>query len=504
MQLDQKGAQTRPTFPVSYAMAIDGRWVEEPADGVIRRDDPATGAPVAVYPAGTAEAIDAAVRAARRAFDAGDWAWLEGEARAAVLMRVADGIDARRDEMAFVESHETGKPLRQARAEIEAGAGMWRYAAGVLRALHGETFNTLGDSLLGLVLKEPIGVVAVITPWNFPFFVGAERFPFILAAGCTVVAKPSEFTSGTTLMLAEICGQAGVPPGVFNVVTGTGPMAGQALIDHPRVDMIAFTGSTATGRIVMRAAAGTVKKLSLELGGKNPVLVFADADLDAAVEGVAFGMLNNAGQACVAGSRLLVERPVAEGVCTALARYVEAIRVGDPRDPATAIGPLINQAQFDKVSGHIRRALDDGLTLLAGGQPPAAEGQGFYVAPTILRAEGMDHPICREEVFGPVLTVTPFDTLDEAAALANDTDYGLAATIWSRDLDTAVRAMRRIRAGRVWINTTMTGGPEMPIGPFKQSGLGRETGLYGLDLYAETKAVHIRLGREDARLPVGS
>jgi len=489
-----------PTFPISYAMVIDGRPAEGPADGVIHRTDPATGDPVAVYPSGTAAAVDQAVQAARRAFDDGAWAWMDGETRSALLVRVAEGIEARVEDMALVESHESGKPLTQARAEITAGAGMWRYAAGVVRAQHGETFNSLGESLLGVVLKEPVGVVGVITPWNFPFFVGAERFPFILAAGCTVVAKPSEFTSGTTLMLAEICGAAGVPPGVFNVVTGYGPVTGQALIDHPLLDMIAFTGSTATGRTVMRAAAAGVKKLSLELGGKNPVIVFADADLESAVEGVAFGMLNNAGQACVAGSRLIVARAVADRFCEALVERVRRVVVGDPRDPATTIGPLINQAQFDKVRGHILGAFDDGLTPLTGGAPPAVQGHGYYVEPTLFRAESMTSRICREEVFGPVMTVTPFDSFEQALALANDTDYGLAATIWSRDLDTAMRAMRRVRAGRVWVNTTMTGGPEMPIGPFKQSGLGRETGLYGLDLYAETKAVHLRLGPEGSRL----
>jgi len=342
------------------------------------------------------------------------------------------------------------------------------------------------------VLRQPIGVVGVITPWNFPFFILAERLPFILAAGCTAVVKPAETTSGSTLRLCALLAEAGLPAGVVNVVTGLGPVVGQAVLDSEHVDMVSVTGSTATGRKALQAAAGHIKKLGLELGGKNPHLVFADADLDEAADGVAFGMAFNAGQCCVGASRLVVARSVAEAFTATLADKLRRIRVGDPLDERTQVGALFDEPHLRKVLGHIEEGVALGARVVCGGGR-TGPAEGFFVQPTLLADVPAGARLLREEIFGPVLAVLPFDTYDEAIALANGTDYGLAASIWTRDLVTGMRAMRDVQAGRVWLNTTLDNGPETPIGGMKQSGLGRDAGLAGIEEYTEVKTVHVNL-----------
>ena len=481
-----------PEAPRAFEMFINGRTTTGAATGSIVRDSPGHGVPVARWPAGTVADAQAAIAAARVAFDRGPWPRLGAGARAAVLSRVADLIEARVDELGLVECLETGKPILQARGEVRGAVDVWRFAAGAARVMAGTSYNNLGERVLAMVLRQPIGVVGLITPWNFPFFILAERLPFMLAAGCTVVVKPSEATSGTTLLLCQLLKDAGVPDGVVNVVTGLGGVVGQALLDSAQVDMVSVTGSTATGRKAIQASAVNIKKLGLELGGKNPHIVFADARLDDAADGVAFGMAFNAGQCCVGASRLVVERAVAPAFVAALAAKLRRIRVGDPLDETTQVGALFSEAHMHKVLGHVRAACALGAQVVTGGERVAG-APGWFVTPTLLTDVPAGAPLLRDEVFGPVLAVVPFDTYDEALRIANDTEYGLSASIWTSDLTHALRAVRDVQAGRVWVNTTLDNGPETPLGGMKQSGLGRDAGLAGIEEYTEVKTAHFNL-----------
>ena len=482
-----------PAAPRRYRMLIDGAWTDAAGGAVSTRLSPAHDAPVSIVPRGSAEDAARAVLAARRAFDDGRWSGLSGAQRAAVLLQAGRLIRARRDEIALVETLESGKPITQSRSEVEGAAGIFDYAAGQARALHGNSFNNLGENMLGLVTRDPIGVVAVITPWNFPFFILCERIPFILAAGCTVVAKPSELTSGSTILLGEILEEAGLPAGVYNVVTGPGAVVGRCLAEHDDVDMVSFTGSTEVGRGTLKASAGNMKKVGLELGGKNPQIVFADADLDAAADGVVFGLAFNAGQCCVSGSRLVVEHSIADDFGNKVAEKIGRLRIGDPLDEATQVGAIIEPKQYDKILALIAEGREAGARLLCGGGAMTTN-KGRFIEPTVFTDTKRDMSIVREEIFGPVLSIQTFPTFEEAIATANDTCFGLAASIWTQDLNKALKAMRGVKAGRVWVNCTITGGPELPIGGFKQSGVGRETGKYGVEEYTEIKSTHIELG----------
>ena len=482
-----------PAEPRRYRNFIDGTWSDAADGATVTRMSPAHDVPVGIYPRGTVADADRAVAAARRAFDDGRWSDLGGAGRATVLLEAARLIRARRDELALIETLESGKPITQSRGEVDGAVSCFEYAAGQARALHGDAFNNLGAGMLGLVTREPIGVVALITPWNFPFFILCERVPFILASGCTVVAKPSELTPGSTLLLAEILAEAGLPAGVYNVVSGPGSVVGQRLAEHDDVDMISFTGSTEVGRGTLKASAGNMKKVGLELGGKNPQVVFADADLDAAADGVVFGMAFNAGQCCVSGSRLVVERSVAEDFAARLVEKIGRLRIGDPLDPQTQVGAIVDPKQHDKILGLIEEGRQSGARLLCGGQA-IKTATGRFIEPTVFADASSSMSIVREEIFGPVLCILTFDTFDDAVRTANDTPFGLAASIWTKDLNKALKAMRRIKAGRVWVNCTLAGGPELPIGGFKQSGTGRETGVYGVEEYTEIKSTHIELG----------
>ncbi|MCY4259134.1 MAG: aldehyde dehydrogenase family protein, partial [Rhodobacteraceae bacterium] len=481
--------RTLPSSPRQLGHFVNGAVIPAGDRATLTRSSPAHATPVTVMTACTPEDLDAAVTAARQAFEVRCWSGLGGAERAAVLLRTAEILRSRIDEIAYWEVLENGKPISQARAEVQGCVGMFEYAGGLARSLHGDVFNNLGDAMLGMVTREPVGVVGIITPWNFPFLILCERVPYVLASGNTIVAKPSAVTSATTLLLAEILTEAGLPDGVFNVVTGSGGTIGQAMIDHMDIDMVSFTGSTAVGRQVVQAAGhSNFKKLGLELGGKNPQIVFADAALEDAADGVAFGIGFNTGQCCVSGSRLIVERSVADRFSMMVADKLSRAVIGDPLDEATQIGAITTETQYQTIMDYIDKGQSGGARLVCGG---CAErrSQGRYVLPTVFADVTPDMAIAREEIFGPVLAVMPFDGMDEAIALANATEYGLAASVWSQDLDTALQVTRRVRAGRFWVNTTLAGGPELPIGGFKQSGWGREAGTFGVEEYRQVKSI---------------
>jgi acyl-CoA reductase-like NAD-dependent aldehyde dehydrogenase len=459
----------------------------------MERRSPAHEQLVSVYAKAASADAEMAIAAARRAFDKGPWPRMKGAERAAVLRAVADAILARKQEFAQLEALENGKPVAQALAEIEGSADLWQYAATLARNLHGDSYNTLGEAALGVVLRDPIGVVSIITPWNFPFLIVSQKLPFALAAGCTAVVKPSEFTPGTTVLLGEILISAGLPRGVVNILVGEGSVVGEVLVTHPDVDMLSFTGSTAVGKQAVAKAASTLKKVSMELGGKNPQLVFADCDFDAAVDATAYGIFFNAGQCCNSGSRVLVEASIADRFLTAIVERSKDVKVGDPLAPDTQVGAITTEKQLNTILSHIEGARRAGATIVLGGE--RIVGSGMYVQPTVVAGVTPDMAIAREEVFGPVLSVLTFKSLDEAVALANSTIYGLSAAVWSNDLSTCIEAARRIRAGTIWVNTFLEGHAELPFGGYRQSGIGRELGRFATEEYTESKTLQLHIGK---------
>ena len=477
-----------------FKMLIDGKWVEGVETGTIERVAPSHGVTVSRYASGTKDDANRAIAAARRAFDNGPWPRMTASERSNILLKAADLISARTEELAHLDAIEAGKPITQVRGEIAGSVDIWRYAAALARDLHGESYNTLGDGTMGVVLREAIGVVSIITPWNFPFLIVSQKLPFALAAGCTAVVKPSELTSGSTLVLGEILAEAGVPEGVVNILVGTGADVGAPMTSHPDVDMISFTGSTGVGRLTMANAAQTLKKVSLELGGKNPQIVFPDANLDEFVDAAVFGAYFNAGECCNAGSRLIVHRDIAGEVTARIAALSEKVKVGDPLDPTTQVGAIITPQHLQKIQGYVAGAAGNGATVAHGGSV-IDFGMGQFMAPTILSGVKPDMAVAREEVFGPVLSVLTFETLDEAIRIANSIDYGLSAGVWSRDFDTCLIIGRRVRAGTIWMNTFMDGASELPFGGYRQSGLGRELGRHAVEDYTETKTLNMHIGR---------
>lgn len=489
-------------FPRDRAMWIDGREVAGEGETIERRS-PAHGVVVTRVPRGRAGDARRAIASARKAFDAGRWPHETASIRARVLLKVADLIDRDRETLAILDTLESGKPIAQARSEIEGAADIWRYAASLARELSGESYANLGPDRLGLVLREPIGVVSIITPWNFPLLIVSQKLPFALAAGCACVVKPSEMTSASTLHLGLLLAEAGLPEGVCNIVTGYGPEVGAPMTTDPDVDMISFTGSTAVGRAAVAASAATLKKVSMELGGKNPQVIFPDADMDAALDAAAFGAYFNAGECCNAGSRILLHASIADEFLAGLAVRAGEAKVGDPLDPETRVGAIISADHLGKIETHVKSARESGAVVRTGGA--RLESNGLFMAPTIVENVDPSMAIAREEVFGPVVVALTFETVEEAIALANSTSYGLSASVWSRDVDTAIGVGRGVRAGTVWVNTFMDGTPELPFGGYHQSGVGRELGRNAVKDYTEEKTFHVHTGpRTSWWLPRGA
>lgn len=470
---------------------------EEPSLDLVDRAAPGHGGVVSRVSAGTVADVDRAISAARKAFDHGPWPHTSGMERARILNRMADLLRENAELIASIESEEVGKPIRQALGDVEGTAGMCNYAAGLAMSMHGDIHTNLGDGFTGLITREPAGVVGMITPWNFPLLLAGQKVPYALGAGCTMVVKPSEFTSSTTLLLAEIATEAGVPAGVISVVTGSGSVVGQRLIESTDVDMISFTGSTRVGKAIARASESNLKRLSLELGGKSANIVFSDADLDDAIDGVMFGVFFNQGECCVSGSRLLIEDSIADDFLRELTERVLRLKIGDPQNPATDLGAIIHENHLNQILNHVAAAESQGAVIRTGGERIEVAGGGLYLAPTVIDQVRPGTALFREEIFGPVLSVTRFSTADEAIALANDVEYGLANSVWSKNIDTALYVSRRVRSGTVWVNTTIDGAPMLPGGGVKTSGYGREMGQVGFDEFTEIKTVQIRTGKRN-------
>ncbi|MGH7507770.1 MAG: aldehyde dehydrogenase family protein [Longimicrobiales bacterium] len=473
---------------------IGGAWVDAAAGGTLTVLNPATGETIAeVAEAGESD-VAAAVAAARAAFDAPAWRRMDAADRGTLLWRIADALEARTDALIRLEVLDNGKPIREAKIDLREAIDAFRYFAGWPTKLHGETVPVRGN-ILNYTLREPVGVVAGIIPWNFPLLMAAWKVAPALACGNTIVLKPAEQTPLTALELGAIAQDVGLPAGVLNIVPGYGEGAGAALVAHPDVDKVAFTGSTAVGRVVMREAATTLKKVSLELGGKSPNIVLADADLDAAARGAFSGIFYNAGQTCTAGSRLLVHESMKEELLSRIVDRARKMEPAAPLDPKRRLGPVISEEQMRRVLGYIERGRAEGAELLAGGSRLAFEGdeRGYWIAPTIFDRVAPDATIARDEIFGPVLAVLTFRDEEEAIALANRTQYGLAAGVWTRDVKKAHRVARRLQAGTVWINTYHPFDAASPFGGYKQSGHGRELGAQSLDLYTQVKSVWVDL-----------
>ena len=481
----------------SYELLVDGRWVSAAEGATMERTSPADGRPVGRYARGTAADVDSAVAAARRAFDHSAWPTSSAQERSSILLRAAALLRERADEIGRRITLELGKPIGLARAEVQLTADVFEYYAALAKDLREDAISRHVPDALGLVLREPVGVVAMITPWNFPLLLLAWKVGPAIAAGCTMIAKPASVTPRGALELGRVLQDAGLPDGVYNAVTGGGGEVGMALVRHPGVDKVAFTGSTEVGREILGAAAGSIKKVSLELGGKSPNIVFPDADLKQAVRGAYWGIFLNSGQACQAGSRLLVHRDVHDQFTEALVEMAAKSRIGDPLDEKTMIGPVVDEAQLQTVTGYIERGRQEGAQLIHGGGrlTDGELAKGLFVEPTVFDRAAPGMAIGREEIFGPVLSVMTFDDAEDAVRLANDNMYGLAAAVWTKDIDVAFATAKGIRAGTVWVNAYHDAGLAfvLPFGGYKASGIGRELGREGLDEYFERKAVHIRL-----------
>ena len=491
----QIGGQTRAFLAQAKKLLIDGEWVDAVSGKTFAVEDPATQETIAHVAEGDAADIDKAVAVARRAFESGPWATMLPAERAKLVWRLGDILEAHADELAELEALDNGKPITAARRDDVGGSiNMFRYMSGWATRLTGETIPVSSPgNWFAYSVREPVGVVGQIIPWNFPLMMAAWKLAPALAAGCTIVLKPAEQTPLSALRLGELVMEAGFPKGVLNIVTGFGETAGARLSSHPDVDKVAFTGSTEVGKLIVKAAAGNLKRVSLELGGKSPQVVFPDARLDNAVAGTASAIFYNMGQCCTAGSRLFAHKKVFDQIVEGLTSEAAKLKIGHGLDPETTLGPLVSDEQHQKVQGFLESGRSEGAEVVTGGGVHG--NRGYFIQPTVLANTNRDMRVVREEIFGPVICVQPFeeDDLDGIAKFANDTEYGLSASIWTQDLTKAHTLARKIRAGTVWVNTHNWGDAALPFGGYKQSGWGREMGKEVLEHYLETKAVGVRL-----------
>ena len=471
---------------------INGKWVDSVSGKTFDTLNPATEEVITSIAEGDKADIDLAVTAAREAFENGPWKKIDARDRGRILLEIANLIEKNKDELALLDTLDNGKPISETtNADIPLAIDCFMYYAGWADKIHGETIPVRGE-FFNYTLREPVGVVGQIIPWNFPLLMAAWKIAPALACGNTVVLKPAEQTPLTALRLGEICQEAGLPDGVLNIVTGYGPTAGAALTEHMDVDKIAFTGGSATGRIIMQAASKNLKRISLELGGKSPNIVFADSDIDSAVAGAMTGIFFNQGEVCCAGSRLFLEKSIHEEFVDKLSNKAANMRVGNPEDAGTQMGAQVSKEQFDKILGYIDTGKQEGAKLVTGGE--RCGEKGYFIRPTIFDAVDNNMRIAKEEIFGPVVSAITFDDVDEVVRQGNLSVYGLAAAVWTRDIKKAHRLARDLKAGTIWINTYNAFDAASPFGGFKQSGFGRELGVHALELYTHVKSVWINLG----------
>ncbi len=485
--------ETQPALNLRTDLFINGEFIPSASGRRFATTNPATGDTLAEVAEAGGEDLDRAVAAARAAFESGPWAEMKPRQRGRILMKAAERLFSRAEEFGRVETLDNGKPIFEAaKIDMPAAADCLSYFGESADKLYGDTYPGRPDAML-LTLREPVGVVGAITPWNFPLLQAMWKIAPALALGNTVVLKPASATPLTALLFAELLAEAGLPPGAFNVVPGPGAAVGAAMAEHPGIDKISFTGETATGKAILRAAAGTVKRVSMELGGKSPNVVFADADLDAAARGAINAIFYGKGELCSAGSRLLVEESAHDALLEKVVERAKKLVPADPLDPKTRLGSLVSEAQRESVESYVESGKREGAKLLAGGSRVSVDGKGAFFEATVFDAVSPDMKIAREEIFGPVLAAMTFRDEKEAVAIGNATIYGLAAAVWSRDVKKALRAARALKAGTVWVNAYNLYDPGLPFGGYRQSGFGRERGHYALEEYTQVKSVWVDL-----------